>query len=124
MARHPRLEGEAYEQAIMDAARCRAARSHRMDPIPPVPGAPRPRFGSLITYRCDLCGTIRFDVVSRLTGEVLYRTYDQPDWYAQANNDRHEPGWWRATWFSTLGPDYFLDAEEPHAPTRGRKRAT
>jgi hypothetical protein len=115
MARHPSLTGADYDEAIIAAARCRASRSHRMDPIPPIPDSPRPTFGSLVTYRCDLCGTLRFDVVSRLTGEVIYRTYDQPDWYAEANRDRHDPSWWRTTWWETLDPSYFL---EPEAPTR------
>ena len=34
-------------------------------------GAPRPTFGLLFTQRCELCGTLRYDVISRFTGEML-----------------------------------------------------
>lgn len=107
---HPHLSDEDFEQAVADAARCRATRLHRMEIIPG-DGARRPTFGTLITYRCELCGVIRYDTVSRLTGDILARNYDVPEWYTAANDGRHDPAWWRATWWSSLDVSLFLDAE-------------
>jgi hypothetical protein len=120
--KHPWLTGEARAEAIHSAARCRATRAHRMDPVPAPAGSPRPQFGSLITYRCELCGTLRFDVVQRRNGELLYRTYDYPSWYTQANEDKETPAWWRATWWSDLPDELFLDAAEV-TPIKRRRRA-
>ena len=77
---HPHLTGDDRQRAIVDAARCRASRKHRLDPIPPPLGAPRPEFGAFLAERCEVCGTIRYAHVSRITGELLgpYR-YDHPD---------------------------------------------
>lgn len=110
MKNHPVLTGDALSEAIASAARCRASRSHRMDPIPS-PSERRPMFGSLITYRCELCGMLRYDIVSRLTGDVLTRSYDPPEWYTAANGERYDPAWWRATWWDQLDKSLFLDAE-------------
>lgn len=120
--KHPHLTGDAFTSAIREAARCRAQRSHVMDPIPS-DGSRRPRFGSLITFRCLRCGTLRYDVVSRLTGEIMSRSYDAPAWYTAANEDKHDPAWWRAVWFDTLDPSLFLDAEDEVAARRRRKAA-
>lgn len=109
--RHPRLVEDAFAKAIVDAARCRGTRAHRMDPIPSPQGAPRPLYGSLITFRCELCGTLRFDVVQRNNGRLMSRSYDYPDWYEQANDDRQDPAWWRTRYWDTLGDEYFLEAE-------------
>ena len=108
--RHPNLRGEELAEAVAAAARCRATRQHRMDPIPGDPNR-RPSFGSLITYRCELCGVLRYDTVSRLTGDLLTRSYDPPEWYTAANEARHDPAWWRATWWDQLDTALFLDAE-------------
>ena len=122
--KHPYLTGEDREVAIRDAARCRATRAHRMDPEAPPAGSPRPTFGSLICFRCELCGTLRFDIVNRRTGELYYRSYDYPSWYAQANEDRQEPGWWRAAWWSNLDEGVFLDAAETVTPISKKRRRT
>ena len=109
--KHAHLTGEDRQVAIRDAARCRATRAHRMDVVAPPPGAPRPSFGVLITYRCELCGTLRFDIVNRSTGQLYYRNYDYPSWYLEANEERMEPSWWRATWWSDLDDSLFLEAD-------------
>lgn len=122
--RHPRLAQIDMSKAINDAARCRGSRSHRMDPVPTPGDAPRPLYGTLITWRCELCGTLRFDVVNRFTGQLYGRTYDHPDWYTQANDDKHEAAWWRSAYWNTLQPEYLLDAEpvvDEVAKKRGRK---
>jgi hypothetical protein len=91
-----------------------------------IPGDPtkRPWTGTLLTYRCELCGTVRRDVVQRRTGVIISRTYDPPEWYTQANATREEPSWWRAKYWEVLPDDLFLDAE-PAAkvtPIKGRRR--
>jgi hypothetical protein len=108
---HPKLTKEALAEAITEAARCCGARRHTLEPIPPPLGAPRPKLGSLLCQRCVHCGTLRYDTVSRLTGEILSTKYDRPFWYEQALEERHIPAWWRATFWDTLSPEFFLDAE-------------
>lgn len=60
--------------------RCHVLR-HNFEAVGPIPGGPRATFGTLITFRCEHCATIRYDVVSRLTGDLLHRYYDHPDDY-------------------------------------------
>lgn len=120
MAAHPHLDGDALREAIQQAARCRATRFHRMELIPGDPKR-RPWIGVLMTYRCELCGTLRYDTVQRRTGEIISRSYDPPDWYVAANEGREEPAWWRAKWWENLPDDLFVEAEPP-TPIR-RKRA-
>lgn len=121
-ASHPHLNGEALRDAVRQAARCRATRFHRMEMIPGDP-ARRPWTGTLITYRCELCGTIRRDIVQRRTGVIISRTYDPPEWYVAANESREEPSWWRAKWWEHLPDELFLDAEAPTPITKNRRRA-
>jgi hypothetical protein len=119
---HPHLEGEALADAITAAARCKAMHYHRLEVIPGDPDR-RPAFGTLITYRCENCGTIRYDTVSRITGELVTRSYDTPDWYRAANEEVMPISWWRATWFETLDRAYLIDAEQTKAK-RGKRGAS
>lgn len=108
---HPRLSQQDLEAAIIEAARCAGSRRHTLEPIPTPVGAPRPTFGSLLAQRCVHCGTVRYDKVSRLTGQTLSTpVYDRPPWYEQALEQRQEPSWWRARFWDTLGPEFFLDS--------------
>ena len=68
-------------------------------------------FGVLMTFRCELCGTVRYDNVQRMTGELLARSYDYPEWYEAANESREEPMWWRAKWWESLDDSLFVEAE-------------
>jgi hypothetical protein len=126
MAAHPRLDGAALRDAIRDAARCRANRFHRMELIPGDPSR-RPMFGVVMTFRCELCGTIRYDNVQRRTGELLARSYDQPDWYRASNEGGEDPAWWRAKWWEQLDDALFVEAAPLAKPTpirQARKRRT
>ena len=126
MKAHPTLTGDDLRRAIRDAARCRGSRNHRLELIPGDPSR-RPMFGTLVTWRCELCGTIRYDTVQRMTGELLARSYDHPDWYLAANEDGAEPSWWRAKYWESLDDSYFIDAAPLTRPTpikRARKRAS
>lgn len=119
---HPILTGDALEEAITDAALCRGTRSHRMDPIPAPPETPRPTFGTMIVYRCEICGTIRYDRVSTVTGEVYDRTYDHPAWYLAALGEKHEPKWWRALFYNHLPPEVKLEPERKATVTSMKDR--
>ena len=119
--RHPHLSGAALRDAVREAARCRATRFHRMELIPGDPTR-RPMFGQLLTYRCEVCGTLRYDVVQRRSGEVLSRSYDPPEWYTAANETREDPAWWRAKWWEQLDDALFLEPVSPPTPiAKGRK---
>ena len=119
---HPKLSADDLQAAIIDASRCVAARRHMLEPIPAPMGAPRPTFGSLFVQRCVQCGTVRYDKVSRIDGRrIAQPTYDKPPWYEQALAEGHDPAWWRATYWDTLGPEYFLDAQ-PSAKVTDIKR--
>jgi hypothetical protein len=120
---HPKLTREDLQAAIIDASRCVASRRHMLEPIPPPMGTRPPSFGSLFYQRCVQCGTIAYDKVSRITGErIAPRQYDKPVWYEQALAERHDSAWWRATYWETLGPDYFLDAEPSSKVTDIKRR--
>src|SRR3982750_2936416 len=121
---HPILTGDALEEAIIDAALCRGTRHHRMDPIPPPPETPRPMFGTMIVNRCQVCGTLRFDHVSTLTGEIYGRKYDHPGWYRSALDEKHEPRWWRALFYGHLPAEVKLEVEPTASVTsmRGRRK--
>jgi hypothetical protein len=120
---HPHLTDQALDAAIIDAAECKASRRHRFDPVGPVPGQPRPQFGSLITYRCERCGTLRFDKVSRLTGErIAPPHYYSPEWYLAADADRNDTAWWRAVYYGTLEPSLFLESEPSNVQAINDKR--
>jgi hypothetical protein len=127
-AAHPHLDGEALRDAVRAAARCRATRLHGMELIPGDP-TKRPWTGSLLTYRCEICGTIRYDTVMRMTGVLISRSYDPPDWYIAANETKEEPSWWRAKWWESIDDSLFLDAEPPKRVTniaskRGARKRT
>jgi hypothetical protein len=109
---HPRLVGEDLYDAIRQAARCRATRFHRLELIPGDPDK-RPWTGAMLTYRCELCGTIRRDVVQRRTGVIISRSYDPPDWYIAANDSKEDPAWWRAKWWEGLDDSLFMEAAAP-----------
>lgn len=122
---HPILTGDALRDAIRDAARCRATRTHRMEMIPGDPKR-RPWTGVMITYRCELCGTLRYDIVQRRTGEIISRSYDQPEWYLAANESREEPSWWRAKWWEGLDDSLFMEPAPSSRVTqiRTKRRAS
>jgi hypothetical protein len=46
----------------------------------------RPQFGAALQFRCVRCHTVRRDVVSTVTGDLLYRSYSKPDDYSVDNS--------------------------------------
>lgn len=110
-----------------DFARCRAMR-HRFDPVIAPLRRRRNMFGQLIIFRCDYCATLRFDVVSRLTGQLLGRHYEHPLGYKDTGH--HDAAYWRSSYWDTLDKEYFTDLEEierreakAKAKAKGKKTA-
>jgi hypothetical protein len=65
---------------------CRAL-LHAWDDIPYDGGAPKRwrvarRHVNVLQFRCLRCGTIRYDVWSKVTGELVERVYRTPEGYA------------------------------------------
>lgn len=88
--------------------KCKVLR-HQFDAVGPIPGGRRNTFGTLITFRCDHCGTYRFDVVSRLTGDLLTRSYDHPDDYRTENQTMAE---WRVQLMDQMDNALLLNLED------------
>jgi hypothetical protein len=51
------------------------------------------QFGVAMQFRCTRCASIRRDVVSTVSGELLYRSYDKPSDYS--TTDPMERNDWR-----------------------------
>lgn len=77
--------------------RCRARSRHKFEDIPDDGGVNR-QFAQSATVerlasRCEICGTIRYEAWSAITGEILFATYKYPPDYKVsadpgARNDR------------------------------------
>jgi hypothetical protein len=89
--------------------RCKVLR-HAFEPVGPIPG-PRPRvsFGVLVTFRCEHCDGIRFDVVSRLTGDLLWRTYAMAEDYKTPHQTMAE---WRVEYLDQMDNNLLLNLDE------------
>jgi hypothetical protein len=90
-------------------AACRGGPRHRWDVVGPIPGRRRrATWGTEVVLRCDRCGTHRFDVRSRLTGDLLSRSYAHPEDY----RTEWQPGaTWTAQWLDELDNSLMLDIE-------------
>lgn len=119
MPKHrPWLTAELRGEAIASYVRCRALRSHMWDPIQ----ATNERSdlgGIMLLLRCESCGTIRHDVFSPVTGDLMARWYDYPEHYRDA--ERHDIGWWRTQWIETDERVAGLTVRQ--APTRATTKA-
>lgn len=92
---NPNLRANGYEYV-----RCKAL-PHAWDPVGPIADRRKTRrtFGALQTFRCEHCGSLRFDVVSRLTGDLLYRWYEHQDGYS---TERHPKSYWRVAYMDEM----------------------
>jgi hypothetical protein len=89
--------------------RCHVLR-HNFDAVGPIPGLKRrAAFGTVLTFRCENCYTVRFDVVSRLTGELLGREYVHPDDY---RTDQRSMAEWRALFMDEMDASLMLNLED------------
>lgn len=96
MARRPNLTPELRAEKRLEYNQCHAL-GHRWDPIPVTRP---PSFGAAIDLRCENCGSVRRDILSRVTGILLARYYDYPDDYH--DYERHDKAWWRSAWLEKL----------------------
>ena len=92
-SKRPALTPELRAEAREDFVQCHALQ-HRWEPIPVTTP---PSFGAAIDLRCETCHTVRRDIFSRITGQMLGRSYDYPEDYH--DYQRHDKAWWRA-WFA------------------------
>jgi len=116
MPKHPNLSREAQREAAESFARCRSLR-HGWEPIGG--GQRKPQFGDLVTYRCVFCGGLRYDKVSRLTGQrIASPQYDMPPGYRAS--EKHDSNWWRATYLETIS-DLLVGADDNVTPIRKGK---
>jgi len=126
---HPVLTPEAHAEELIEYQRCKALRIHKWDPIPVTKA---PSFGVALDLRCESCGTVRREIVSRVTGQRLARPYYyHPDGYREM--EQHNTEWWRSAWLASLyDQDHsLLNIENEAAPmevtdiaTKRKRRAS
>jgi hypothetical protein len=106
------------------AITCKSPFRHDWDTVGPVPNHRRPRssFGTLVTFRCSHCGTLRFWVLSRLTGELLSAWYVHSQEYRELLDLKLSVSEWRAAWMDELDNE-LLEELEPANVTPIKKRA-
>jgi hypothetical protein len=103
-ARQPRRVRNIYPYV-----RCHVLR-HTFEAVGAIPGIHlRPRYGTLVTWRCHHCGTIRLDVIGRLSGELHYRQYVHPDDYAHEQMTMAE---WRVLLLNELDDRLLMEMED------------
>jgi hypothetical protein len=122
------------ELPSLAGVRCRTL-GHSWDPIPVTEP---PAYGVAIDLRCEFCYTIRRDIVSRYSGQVMSRRYIYEEEY-RTHDEGLTRSDWRVMWVDTLsdalrvigpiGDEELDDAEDDEpairilaaAPTKGRK---
>ena len=104
MPRKRRRNGYQFTQ-------CRGPIRHRWEAIGPIVGRQRrTSFGTEATFRCEVCGTVKIYLLSRLTGDVISSPqYIHPDGY---KTDRHDSAYWRATWMDSVENDLLFNRED------------
>lgn len=90
---------------------CRGGTRHQMEVVGPIPGRRRrSEWGTELVYRCHKCGTYRFDVISRLTADLLSRSYAHPDDYKWTGGPMEFKDW-KLMWLDELDNALMLDLE-------------
>ena len=86
------------------ATTCKSPFRHDWEAVGPVPNHRRPRnsFGTLVTFRCTHCASLRFWVLSRLTGDLLSSWYVHSDDYRKLLDLKLSHNEWRAAWMDEL----------------------
>lgn len=121
--RNPNLSYDQRQELAVQYAACRGPIRHRWDIIPSSP-ADRPSFGTLMLLRCDNCMTMRRDVFSRTSGDLLSRQYIYPDGYLDVEPlTTAERRALFAAIVSRREPDLLVDHEPVVTPLRRRRRA-
>ena len=99
--------------------RCHVLR-HTFEAVGAIPGVHlRPRYGTLVTWRCEHCGTIRLDIINRNNGDLQYRDYIHPDGYAHPYMTMAQ---WRVLLLDELPNDLLVDIEPTQTQTRRSQR--
>lgn len=87
---------------------CRGPIRHRWEAVGPIVGRRRlTTFGTEATFRCEVCGTIKIYLLSRLTGEVISSPqYIHPDGYKTAAQSAAS---WRVAWMDEVENDILFN---------------
>lgn len=109
------------------ARECKSPFRHAWDAVGPLAHRRvRRTFGTLVTFRCIHCGSLRFWVLSRLTGEKLYGWYEHSEEYRELLDLKLSVDEWRAAWMDELDNELLEDLAEANvtpikAPPRKRR---
>lgn len=105
------------------AVTCKSPFRHDWDAVGPLASRRRTRsFGTLVTFRCNHCGSYRFWVLSRLDGRLLSSWYVHSDEYRELLDLKLSVSEWRAAWMDELDKE-LLETLEPDNVTSITKRA-
>jgi len=114
---NPNLTQEELDHYAAMYAACRGPLRHRWDLIV-ASKEQRPSFGTLALFRCERCMTLRHDIFSRITGELISRYYEHPAHYRDAGGRSSSE--YRAIWAEVeFAEGRLMDAEE--APKSRRR---
>lgn len=91
-----RITADLSAEARVEYQRCHAL-GHRWENIPVLRA---PAFGSAIDLRCENCATVRRDILSRVSGQLITRYYLYPEDYHDYG--KHDKAWWRAAFVESL----------------------
>lgn len=106
------------------AVTCKSPFRHDWDAVGPVPHRrTRISFGVLVTFRCAHCGSYRFWVLSRLTGEKLYGWYEHSQEYRELLDLKLSNNEWRAAWMDSLDNELLEEMEKKSNIVEMKKRA-
>ena len=90
------ITADLTAESRMEYQRCHAI-GHRWMNIPVMRA---PAFGSAMDLQCENCATVRRDIVSRVSGQLVTRYYVYPEDYH--DYERHDKAWWRASFLESL----------------------
>jgi hypothetical protein len=93
------------------AITCKSPYRHDWDLVGPVPNRRRTKasFGTLVSFRCTHCGSYRFWILSRLTGEKLSGWYSPSPEYRELLDLGLSVNEWRAAWMDELDKELLED---------------
>jgi hypothetical protein len=124
MAPRRRLSSTTTALKRRGAITCKSPYRHDWDAVGPVPNRRRTRsaFGTLVSFRCTHCGSFRFWVLSRLTGELLSSWYSHSDEYRRLLDLKLSVNEWRAAWMDELDKELLEDLADQEPQPQPRKR--
>lgn len=110
-----RITTDFTAETRMEYQRCHAL-GHRWANIPVMRP---PAFGSAMDLQCENCATVRRDILSRVSGELIARYYLYPDAYHDYG--KHDKAWWRSSFIESLreAAAEYIDTSNENQPAPG-----